>query len=86
MAQARGCSFGKYLETGPDQDVAAVRSALSAGMAYVTLSMAMRKFGVVMAAGTISRHERGLCMCDLAKAQERPAANSLAETIELLRS
>jgi hypothetical protein len=58
------CTVGQLLKKLDDEDAAALRAAIDSDMLLEHIAAAIRLTGVQMSAMTVSRHRRGLCLCD----------------------
>jgi hypothetical protein len=58
------CTVGQLLKTLDEEDAAALRECIASDMQLENIARAIRETGVQMSAMTVSRHRRGLCLCD----------------------
>ena len=58
------CTVGQLLKTLDKEDAAALRECIASDMQLENIARAIRETGVQMSAMTVSRHRRGLCLCD----------------------
>ena len=64
IAQGPRCTVGQLLGGLDAEDADALRAAIDSDMALEDIARAVRSTGVQMSAMTVSRHRRGLCLCD----------------------
>ena len=59
------CTVGQWLKTLPESDVAEFEDAIKSDVHSVAIHRAMRVLGFEKSSGTLLRHRRKECTCEL---------------------